>query len=163
MITDSYSASCYIESKDGKYHMECEMNYGDKEIYSDYDGNSFIDGLNTIMDDMTIQMFEPEPEPQPEESLEDKVARLEDLVVQLQAENDDLNDYIESLEDNCEEDCECECDKEDTQTYKIDEAVKQLNDLMDEFINNKKDYNNFYKKLKPAVLRWPYNITTCYL
>lgn len=93
----SYSASCYIDNVDGQYNMDCYMNYDDKEIHAKYDGENFVDGLNKIMDDMMAQMFE---EPEPEESLEEKVARLEKLVDQLQTENESLKAANKTCCDN---------------------------------------------------------------
>ena len=57
MVTDSYSASCYIENNDGQYHMECDMQTDDREVYSEYDGDDFIVGLNTLMTDLQKQML----------------------------------------------------------------------------------------------------------
>ena len=156
MITDSYSASCCIENKDGQYCMECKMNYGDKEIYSSYEGKNFLDGVNFIMDDINAQMLKPEPEPQPEESLEDKVVRLENLVSQLQAKNDDLNDYIDTLESISK--------KDSNKKQKIDDNIKQF---LDEFMDSD-DFNKIWDvekesknpnelKSEPEGLRWSYN------
>lgn len=155
-MTNSYNASCYVESNDGQYHMECEMSYDGKEIYSDYDGNNFIDGLNAIMDDMTAQMFKSE------ESLEDKVVRLEDLIAKLQAENNYLNEYIKNLKNDkdnenckdCEDDASCKC-QENNQSSKIDEAIEQFNNFIDEIANEK---NYKYKTTDLDIAHWPYKL-----
>lgn len=139
MVTDSYSVSCYIENKNGQYHIECDMISEDEEFYSDYDGDNFVDGLNKIMVDMTEKMLaEPEPE-----TLEEKVVRLENLVTQLQAENADLNDYINNLTSDCENDCEKESKDKDNH---INEAVKNFEEAVDNYINNSKVYDKLYKK-----------------
>ncbi len=137
MVKDSYSTYCYIENKDGQYHIECDMNYGDKKIYSDYNGDNFIDGLNSIIDDITAQVSEPE------ESPEDKIARLENSIAKLQAENNYLNEYIKNLKDNKhEENCEKDAShehKKDNQDYKIDETIEHL---VNEIVN-KKSYKSW--------------------
>ena len=97
MVTDSYSASCYIENNDGQYHMECDMQTDDREVYSEYDGDDFIVGLNTLMTDLQKQMLaEPEPEPK-EMSLEEQVKYLQGLVDDLQKEKTDLINQVNNL------------------------------------------------------------------
>lgn len=138
MITDSYNASCFVENDNGKYHIECTIASKDKEAYSDYDGDNFIDGINEIIADITEQFFkEPESEDvNKEELLENKVAQLEDLVVQLKTENKKLADIINnfSIKKN-------DSNKEDD---KVSEAVKNFNNVINDFINNQKNYNNLY-------------------
>ena len=97
MVTDSYSASCYIENNDGQYHMECDMQTDDREVYSEYDGDDFIVGLNTLMTDLQKQMLaESEPEPK-EMSLEEQVKYLQGLVDDLQKEKTDLINQVNNL------------------------------------------------------------------
>ena len=97
MVTDSYSASCYIENNDGQYHMECDMQTDDREVYSEYDGDDFIVGLNTLMTDLQKQMLtEPEPEPK-EMSLEEQVKYLQGLVDDLQKEKTYLINQVNNL------------------------------------------------------------------
>ena len=147
MITDSYSASCFIESKDGQYHMECEMISGDKEAYSDYDGTNFIGGLNQIMDDLTIQMLE-EPEPEPEfEPLtqEERIEYLEGLVKDLRDEKADL---INRLNEN---------DKVQ------DDSANNVTKHTDKYLNNyEEEYNDLFNNWIDTysnVLHWPFKIT----
>lgn len=98
---ESYSASCYIENNDGQYHMECDMQADDKNVYSEYDGKDFAEGLNTLLDDIWAQMIaEPEPEPkeEPKElSLEDQVAYLTDMVNRLRDEKAELVNELNNL------------------------------------------------------------------
>ena len=97
MTTDSYVASCYIENIDGQYHMECDMQTDDREVYSEYDGDDFIVGLNTLMTDLQKQMLaESEPEPK-EMSLEEQVKYLQGLVDDLQKEKTDLINQVNNL------------------------------------------------------------------
>jgi hypothetical protein len=138
MIMDSYSACCYIENNGGQYHMECEMTYDDKEAYADYDGESFVDGLNEIMDDITAQMSE-EPEPEPEETSEEKIARLEKIIAELKAENDSLKVTPKKKETD----------------FHIDEAIKNFNNALDSYYKN---YENNFSKLDK--LCWPFKVTT---
>ena len=70
---ESYSANCYIHNDNGKYRMECKMTIGDQNLYADYTGDNFQDGVDG--------------QPPVEEKLEDKVTRLENQILQLQKEN----------------------------------------------------------------------------
>lgn len=100
-MMDSYNASCYVENNDGQYHMECEINYDGKEIYSDYDGNNFVNGLNTIMDDLEAQIaLIPEQEEEEEKSLEEQIICLTEKINQLQDEKKSLNEEIKKLKSN---------------------------------------------------------------
>lgn len=83
MITESYSASCFVSHKDGKYVVECDIQSGDKYAESEYQGESLTEGLNQVIEDLTGQMKE-----EPEETLEEKVARLE-------AENKRLQEIVD--------------------------------------------------------------------
>lgn len=98
MITESYGVSCYIEHDDnGQYHMECDMQTNDREVYSEYNGNDFVSGLNSIMDDIQAQMLaKPEPELK-EKSLEEQVEYLEKLVNDLRDEKAELTNKINQL------------------------------------------------------------------
>lgn len=98
MITESYSASCYIENKDGQYHMECDLQTDDYTAYSEYDGNSFVTGLNALMNDIQTQALK-KPEPKSEEEvLKEKILYLESLVNDLRNEKIDLINKIDKLE-----------------------------------------------------------------
>ena len=145
MITDSYSASCYIENNDGQYHMECDMQTNDKDAYAEYDGDDFVTGLNTLMDELTKKMFEePEQEKEPE-TLEEKVIRLEELVDELLQENHELNETINNL---TSDKCNCKKDNDD----KIDDIVKHLKDTMEDYLNNSKiTYDDLYKWSKDST------------
>ena len=44
MITNSYSASCYIENNDGEYHIKCDMGTDKGDFHSQYDGKDFVFG-----------------------------------------------------------------------------------------------------------------------
>lgn len=148
MVTDSYSASCYIENDNGQYHMECEMISDDKEIYADYDGDDFVNGLNEMMSSLTEQMFaEPEPKSEPE-TLEEKVIRLENLVEQLQKENKELRNFNDNSNSSNEE---------NQNNYKIDDAIKCLEDNLKNYINDL-DLDQS-KNFKTSTLRWPFKIT----
>lgn len=125
MITNSYNASCYIDNEDGQYHIECEVNSNGKNICSCYDGNSFVDGLNQIMNDVSVQMLK-EPDPKPE-TLEEKVARLEELVKQLQNEKAELNNTINFLK-NDKKSINCDCEEKIKTNDNVLENI--LNDLL---------------------------------
>lgn len=151
MITDSYSASCYIENDNGQYHMECEMISDDKEIYADYDGDDFVNGLNEMMSSLTEQMFtEPEPKSEPE-TLEEKVTRLENLVEQLQKENKELRNSNDNNSNSSNE--------ENQNNYKIDDAIKCLEDNLKNYINDLDLDLDQSKNFKTSTLRWPFKIT----
>ena len=139
MITDSYVASCYIENIDGQYHIECEMTAGDKKVYADYDGENFVDGVNEIMTDVTAQILK-EPEPKPEESLEEKVVRLENLVAKLQEENNGLNSTINNLTKKNKE-----CVKESYEDN-LNKTVDYFNNLVNDLMSEKDRVKN----------HWPY-------
>ena len=133
MITNSYNASCYIDNEDGQYHIECEVNSNGKNIYSYYDGSSFVDGLNQIMNDVSTQMLkEPDTEPEPE-TLEEKVVRLEELVKQLQNEKVELNNTINNLKNN------------KTINYNYKEKIKTSNDTLENILNDLLNLNINYK------------------
>ena len=141
MITDSYSASCYVKNENGKYQMACDMTSNNKQFSSSYDGEDFIDGLNKIMEDLNEQMLaestksDQEPE---QETLEDKVARLEGLVEQLQKENARLTDYID--------------EQYNKNNYKIDDAIKSFEDIMQNYF----DENDLKNMSTSAMLHWPF-------
>jgi len=98
MITESYSASCYIENKDGQYHMECDLQTDDYTAYSKYDGDNFVTGLNVLMNDIQAQALK-KPEPKSEEEiLKEKILYLESLVNDLRNEKTDLINKIDKLE-----------------------------------------------------------------
>lgn len=98
MITESYSASCYIENKDGQYHMECDLQTDDYTAYSKYDGDNFVTGLNVLMNDIQAQALK-KPEPKSEEEiLKEKILYLEGLVNDLRNEKTDLINKIDKLE-----------------------------------------------------------------
>ena len=82
---ESYSANCCIHNDNGKYHMKCKMTIGDKNLYADYTGDNFQDGVDGMMTSLIEQSLNSQPPV--EEKLEDKVARLENQVLQLQKEN----------------------------------------------------------------------------
>lgn len=83
MITESYTASCFLSHENGKYVVECDIQSGDKYAESEYQGESLTEGLNQVIEDLTGQMKE-----EPEETLEEKVARLE-------AENKRLQEIVD--------------------------------------------------------------------
>ena len=145
MITDSYNASCFIENDGGKYHIECAITSKDKEVYSDYDGDNFIDGVNEIIADLTEQFFkEPEPKQEDvskEELLENKITQLEDLVTKLQAENKKLTDIVNNFS------------IKKTDNKKVDKATKDFNNAVNNFINNnnQKDYDDLYDWINSIV------------
>lgn len=93
---ESYSASCYVENNNGQYNIECNMEINDKEVCSEYHGESFMDGLNFILDDIQAKMIEPKPEPEPP-SLEDQVAYLTDLVNRLKDDKVKLLNEVNAL------------------------------------------------------------------
>lgn len=87
MVNDSYNASCYIENNEGRYHIECDMQTDDASCYAEYNGDSFIDGFNYIMDELTAQINEANAEPKSEpQSAEDKIKSLEQMVYDLREE-----------------------------------------------------------------------------
>ena len=133
MMTDSYSVSCFIDNDEGQYHVECEMAYDDKKIHSSYDGDDIVNGLNDIAEDVAAQMFKAE-EPK-EESPEEKIIRLENLVAKLQEENNGLNSTIDSL------------------TKKNKECANNLNNAVDYFNNF---VNNFMSEKDGIKKYWPY-------
>ena len=148
MITDSYSASCFIENKDGEYHMECDMLSDGKAIRSCYDGDNFVDGLNTIMDSLAQQLMEkPEPEPEPEPTAEDaesRIKHLEETVEKLKQENRELNNIIDDLVDECNYDCK-ECDNSQS-TYHIDDTMQEFIDAINQHYKQpQKPINQFYQ------------------
>ena len=141
MITDSYVASCYIENIDGQYHMECEMATGDKKIYVDYDGKSFVDGLNKMMNDLTAKIIEkPQPKPQ---TPEEKIDSLEKLVKQLQDENKKLSALVNNT--NVKND--------KTEKFKDNDYIE---DILNKYFNN---YNldDFLKEIEtvPTIFHFP--------
>lgn len=120
----------------------------DKEIYADYDGDDFVNGLNEMMSSLTEQMFaEPEPKSEPE-TLEEKIARLENLVEQLQKENKELRNSSDNSNSSNEE---------NQNNYKIDDAIKCLEDNLKNYINDL-DLDQS-KNFKTSTLRWPFKIT----
>ena len=82
---ESYSANCCIHNDNGKYRMKCKMTIGDQNLYADYTGDNFQDGVDGMMTSLIEQSLNSQPPV--EEKLEDKVARLENQVLQLQEEN----------------------------------------------------------------------------
>lgn len=141
MITDSYSASCYVENNNGQYHMECDMISGDKEVYADYDGKSFVDGLNKIMNDLTAKIIEkPQPKPQ---TPEEKIDSLEKLVKQLQDENKKLSALVNNT--NVKND--------KTEKFKNNDYIE---DILNKYFSN---YNldDFLKEIEttPAIFHFP--------
>ena len=94
----SYSASCYIENNDGDYTMKCDMQTEDKDIHSEYQGKNFVEGLNTLLDDLTAKMTaEPEPEPAKVTDPEDEVKHLSGIVERLYQEKIQLQNEIINL------------------------------------------------------------------
>lgn len=116
MITDSYSAACYIEMKDGKYNMDCSMIMDDKDVFTTtYKGEDFAGGLNGMIEDLMNQMLKKpeEPEPKPE-TPEEEIARLKKLVEQLENENAALNNRIN--EEQIKKCCSHPCNKKTVRT-----------------------------------------------
>lgn len=149
MITDSYSASCYIENNDGTYHMECDMSVGEKNFYSKYEGENFVDGINIMMDSLTKQLYEkPEPELM---SLEDRVKYLEELVTTLKDEKADLINKVNELTNKSEEKIDNKID--DTIKQQKDDAMKQWEDIIEKFYGDKKNYNTFNWPFSSLVIK----------
>lgn len=129
MITDSFSASCYVENKDGQYHMECDMQTDDYSAYSEYDGDSFVVGLNSIMDDLQEQIIsKSEPEPK-EMTLEERVAYLQDLVDTLREDKANLTNEINELKKAPAP------TKNDAAPQKTKDIDKELSDILNNLIN----------------------------
>ena len=82
---ESYSANCYIHNDNGKYRMECKMTIGDQNLYANYTGDNFQDGVDGMITSLIEQSLNSQPPV--EEKLEDKVTRLENQILQLQKEN----------------------------------------------------------------------------
>lgn len=139
MITDSYSASCYIENSNGQYHMECEMISGDKEIYADYDGKSFVDGLNQIMNDLTTKMIEKPQTP------EEKIDSLEKLVKQLEDENKKLSALVNNSNV-----------KNDDTMEKFKDNDDNVKDILSKYFDDY-DLESLLKEIKtaPAIFHFP--------
>ena len=141
MVADSYCATCYIENDNGTYHMECDMTCGDKPIFSKYDGEDFIDGLNQMMNDMTEQMtnmFEKEVK---EETPEEKIVRLEGIIDQLKAENEDLVKIINDFNnDKNKTPCQYQNKQNSVENYILD--------ILDEIMKDDKNYNWVGKEIK---------------
>ena len=85
-MANFYTATCFVKNDNGKYHMECDMNYDKKHFYADYDGDNFEDGMNTIIEDISEQMT-PKKTETTVEVLEDRIANLEATIQRLQVEN----------------------------------------------------------------------------
>jgi len=122
---DSYVASCYIENNDGQYHMDCDMQINDKSVYAEYSGTNFVEGINSLMDDLTKQMSaKSEPQMTPEE----KIESLQKQIEELNKENGKLKDKINNLSKKS--------------NVKLNDAVltsDYLNNLIDEWL---KSYEN---------------------
>ena len=112
---ESYSANCCIHNDNGKYRMKCKMTIGDKNLYADYTGDNFQDGVDGMMTSLIEQSLNSQPPV--EEKLEDKVARLENQVLQLQKENATLKKSQKPV-------CERHAHKEE----------KSVEDTLDQFL-----------------------------
>lgn len=94
----SYSACCYIENNDGDYTIKCDMQTEDKDIHSEYQGKNIVEGLNSLLDDLSAKMAaEPEPEPENVTDPEDEVKRLSGVVERLYQEKIQLQNEIIDL------------------------------------------------------------------
>lgn len=82
----SYNANCYISNDGNEYHMECKMMLDGQELYTDYTGKSLSDGLDIMVADLIKQSSKAKQE-KIEETPEEKIARLESQIAQLQEEN----------------------------------------------------------------------------
>lgn len=134
MVADSYCATCYIENDNGTYHMECDMTCGDNSepIFSCYDGEDFINGLNVMMSDMSRQMADLVAEETKEETPEEKIARLEKAIKQLETENKDLTKIINDFNNN-EKNTRCQCRQSNVPDY--------LLNIFDEIMKNDKNHD----------------------
>lgn len=87
MITDSYSASFYVENNNGEYSINGDLQVGDNYVEADYSGDSLVKGVNQVIDTLENK-FKNSTKP---ESLEEKVARLESENVKLKAALENSN------------------------------------------------------------------------
>ena len=125
MINNSYSASCYIENNKGQYHIECDMQTDNAACYAEYDGDSFVDGFNYIIDELTVQINEASVEPEPEpQSTEDRIKSLEQMVYDLREERAALVNELQQYKNKNTE----------KQAYR--HSNEYYNDLFDKIILN---------------------------
>lgn len=143
MITDSFSASCYVENNEGQYHIECDMQTDDYSAYSEYNGDNFVTGLNNIMDDLQKQiMSKPKPEPK-EMTLEEKVVYLQNLVNSLREDKANLINEINKLNKVPEK-------KKDTvPNQKVEDVDKELSNILNSLIDYKNKDMNTGKSFDP--------------
>lgn len=88
MIHDNYSASCFVEYANGEYRIESDIWTEDKEAYAEYTGDNFVEGINSILDELAEAMKEPEPEPEPKtKTFEEQNTYLNNLVLNLREQN----------------------------------------------------------------------------
>lgn len=119
-----YNASWYMEHDGSKYRMECDMGYDDKSFYAEYIGDDLVDGVNSMIADLTQQCLDS----QPEESLEEKVARLESQLASLQEENTILKQNLPASAEN-EGLTEIKDDNNQYKTFDEDAFNKAWNDF----------------------------------
>ena len=87
MITDSYSASFYVENNNGEYSINGDLQVGDNYVEADYSGDSLVKGVNQVIDTLENK-FKNSMKP---ETLEEKIARLESENAKLKATLEDSN------------------------------------------------------------------------
>lgn len=94
MIQENYSASCFVEYKDGEYYIESDIWTDGKEAYAAYTGTSFVDGVNAIVDELTEALAEQEESDtnkgEPVKSLEQHIEILTQQIEDLRKENANL-------------------------------------------------------------------------
>jgi ribosome-associated translation inhibitor RaiA len=151
MITDSFSASCYVKNDNGKYHVECDMKTNDGDVFSACDGDNFVTCLNTLMDDIQGQL---EEKAKPKKmTLEEQVVYLTNLVNDLKDDKAALVNEINALKANKEE-------KNENKSYKIDQAVVNLSDVVDKLMSDSKNYNS--TKATDPIMDWPFKFLVNY-
>ena len=111
----SYNANCYISNDGNEYHMECKMTLNGQELYTDYTGESFSDGIDIMVADLIKQSSKTKQE-KIEETPEEKIARLESQIVQLQEENMALKKNP-SVEQKINQSKECDCKNYNKDNY----------------------------------------------
>ena len=164
MITNSYNAFCYLENDDGEYHIECDMQADDCFAYADYTGDNFVDGINSVMNQLTAQMTaEPELEDEYEDEeneltdeerlsyLEGVIDKLHDQISELRDQNAELKNALNTKVEEVNNKKLCDCDKNINQQLFKDKSIKpnfdkfdfskfNLNDYIDTLMHYIKDY-----------------------